>query len=878
MPEMVPADDLPVAAEPVGGRSALERILFGPLPAALIIIEALAVETRRGVNQIAAAGCTTACHGVPTRLSFLKGATVVLAVVAFVMVWRYWRQHLGPRRPAGTVALAALMFFTIAAAIAPWWGLATPISLLALLIAIVAYQAAAGESDELSFPGVLRLRGVRVAVVVIVIYALFLLVIPQSSPQAIDAMLAWASHPTYVFIGVASAVLLALVVHDSALLLVHPAERAEPVVAEGRSRSAISERAALLVAGIAGVILLAVLAFYSYVAVYGVVFAAVLVALLAMTHRLPSGTLEKDAFDERLRRQVAAWLRLIAEIPLVLFGAAVTLALVEAVLGGDAGGSAWLILALVLVVGGLALLERGERDDPYDAEKPAPVFDRPALLQTQWWASIFATVAAADRYPEGTHRVGIAGVALVAAVGLLALHLWKRQHWPESAQRTRSWLILRYLGIVPLIALPVGELAGRPGAGLLVSVVVIAAAFGSRLVGRTPREAWQALLAAARGRGLGLPIARGAGIALLLGALLDVERTSSIVGTIAAVNIAAAAAIATLHSLIARFDGWSFPERRFTKRAHIANHGVPILLFLTAWVVAVFLFQPPASHRMQVMAAFGTPPLAIDATMNAFLERPNGAAAGSGPRPIFLIASDGGGARASYWTALLLDCAVAARVPHKAQTGTPCASGRDASVKAQIARASRIFAVSGVSGGGVGSGPVRRRARRGRRSRPPQGLGRGRRRVRHVARAHDVGRDPRLRRRPARNPRAGRALPARRERSPRRRQPRVQARGGAHARSWQCPRGLGRWRRRPGAAPGGVAALCHADEEQSPAGLHRQCDARRRGRPCGRESPRARAPSDQQRGRPHELRHDALRAGVHAPAGRPGTRSRRCAR
>ena len=32
MPEMVPADDPPVAAEPVGGRSALERILFGPLP------------------------------------------------------------------------------------------------------------------------------------------------------------------------------------------------------------------------------------------------------------------------------------------------------------------------------------------------------------------------------------------------------------------------------------------------------------------------------------------------------------------------------------------------------------------------------------------------------------------------------------------------------------------------------------------------------------------------------------------------------------------------------------------------------------------------------------------------------------------------------
>ena len=706
MPEVTPADR-PADVAPVDGRSALARILFGPLPAALIIIEALAVETRRGVNRVAAAACAEACHGVPTRLSYLEAGTVVIALVAMAIVWVSWRRRLGSDpRLWRSIALAAVVVFGAAAAVMPWWGLATPISLLALALAIIAYQAAAETAptttEVLSFPGVVRLHGVRVSVVVIAVYAVFLLVVPQSSPQAIDAMLAWASHPTYVFAGVGSAVLLALVVHDSALLLVHPAERGRRM-RPGVPGWASSEGAALLVVGVALVVVLAALAVFSYVALYGVVFAALVVGLLALTHIVDSGPVASTASDDlEWRAQVAAWLRLIAETPLVLFAAGVTLALVEAVLGGDTGGSVWLFTALVLVVGGLALLERGERDDPYDAEKPAPVFDRPALLQTQWWASLFATAGVADRYPQHAHSVGIAGIALVAAVAVSSAHLWMRRRWPESAKRTRSWLILRYLGLVPLVALPVGELAGRPGTGLLVSLVVIAGAIVYWVAGQTPHEAWSDVLAALRGRGLGLPIARGAGVALLLGSLLDVERTAGIVGTIGAVNLAAAASVAVLHSLVARFDSWRFPCNRLTNFTKIARRRVPILGILTAWVVAVFLLQPPAAHRMQVMAGSGSPPLAVDATLNAFLERPAGGRPATSPRPVFLIASDGGGARGSYWTALLLDCMVAARAPHKAPTLTPCVDGRGASPRALVARARTIFAVSGVSGGGVG--------------------------------------------------------------------------------------------------------------------------------------------------------------------------------
>ena len=134
---------------PVDGRSALARILFGPLPAALIIIEALAVETRRGVNQVAAAACAEACHGVPTRLSYLEAGTVVLALVAMAIVWVSWRRRLGsdPRRGAASPSLL-WSSSERAAAVSPWWGLAHALSLLALLLAIVAYQAAAGRARD----------------------------------------------------------------------------------------------------------------------------------------------------------------------------------------------------------------------------------------------------------------------------------------------------------------------------------------------------------------------------------------------------------------------------------------------------------------------------------------------------------------------------------------------------------------------------------------------------------------------------------------------------------------------------------------------------------------------------------------------------------
>src|SRR4029077_21053676 len=114
-----------------------------------------------------------------------------------------------------------------------------------------------------------------------------------------------ASHPTYVFSSVASAVLLALVVHDSALLLVAPAERLDVGAGGQQSRSASSEHRAVLLAGVVFIIMLTLLAVFSYVALSGVVFTLLLLGLLAMTHRFPSGARKRDALDASRRLQVA---------------------------------------------------------------------------------------------------------------------------------------------------------------------------------------------------------------------------------------------------------------------------------------------------------------------------------------------------------------------------------------------------------------------------------------------------------------------------------------------------------------------------------------------------------------------------------------------
>src|SRR6185312_8443598 len=61
--------------------------------------------------------------------------------------------------------------------------------------------------------------------------------------------------------------------------------------------------------------------------------------------------------------------------------------------------------------------------------------------------------------------------------------------------------------------------------------------------------------------------------------------------------------------------------------------------------------------------------------------------------PVFIVASEGGGIRAAYWTALVLSTL---------QEQVPSIPAQDASFQPQDF-ASHLFAISGISGGSVGA-------------------------------------------------------------------------------------------------------------------------------------------------------------------------------
>jgi hypothetical protein len=108
-----------------------------------------------------------------------------------------------------------------------------------------------------------------------------------------------------------------------------------------------------------------------------------------------------------------------------------------------------------------------------------------------------------------------------------------------------------------------------------------------------------------------------------------------------------------------------------------------------AWQVAK---EHPTVHQARTVAAdAGPPPLA--SAVRAWLDRE---ASGTARRvPMLLVAASGGGAKAAYWTDLVLDCLLGAGEPAGGPGGEcPPAPGAD--------RIGRVFLTSSVSGGSVG--------------------------------------------------------------------------------------------------------------------------------------------------------------------------------
>ena len=114
----------------------------------------------------------------------------------------------------------------------------------------------------------------------------------------------------------------------------------------------------------------------------------------------------------------------------------------------------------------------------------------------------------------------------------------------------------------------------------------------------------------------------------------------------------------------------------------------PVLLILLAWAIAAAALDPGGFHDVRTIdRPRGAAPVTLDAAWRRWVARqPQRDAV-----PLVLVAAEGGGIRAAYWTARALDCAIDADydscgfVPE----GDPGDPGS-------------VFAASGVSGGSLG--------------------------------------------------------------------------------------------------------------------------------------------------------------------------------
>jgi hypothetical protein len=141
----------------------------------------------------------------------------------------------------------------------------------------------------------------------------------------------------------------------------------------------------------------------------------------------------------------------------------------------------------------------------------------------------------------------------------------------------------------------------------------------------------------------------------------------------------------------------------------------PLLTLLVVWVVVVSALDQSSYHELRLKdadeAARG---VELAAAFDCWLAKngleslgttsctevvgPEGGSASTpGAKPMIFVASTGGGIRASYWTALVLDCALEVDLD-ELKREAPCVGERPTGFE----RSRAVFAASGISGGSVG--------------------------------------------------------------------------------------------------------------------------------------------------------------------------------
>jgi hypothetical protein len=119
---------------------------------------------------------------------------------------------------------------------------------------------------------------------------------------------------------------------------------------------------------------------------------------------------------------------------------------------------------------------------------------------------------------------------------------------------------------------------------------------------------------------------------------------------------------------------------------------LPVLTLVVIWFLATSLVDKDGTHQIRQQTDAGKPSLvtvrqAFDRWLSS--EPPTVGIGASAIRPLVFVASEGGGIRAAYWTAEVLDCLI--------YGSAPCGS-----LQGQQVSLGSIFAASGISGGALG--------------------------------------------------------------------------------------------------------------------------------------------------------------------------------
>jgi len=130
------------------------------------------------------------------------------------------------------------------------------------------------------------------------------------------------------------------------------------------------------------------------------------------------------------------------------------------------------------------------------------------------------------------------------------------------------------------------------------------------------------------------------------------------------------------------------------------THRVPLLSLLLIWVILAPHVDFADYHDVRSLKRA---PGVESASLNDVLarwERRNVPADATGVIPLIFVATSGGGIRAAYWTARVLDCVTEQDPPSTGAQSNPCPGGSYR--RRGFALSNRVFAMSGVSGGSLG--------------------------------------------------------------------------------------------------------------------------------------------------------------------------------